>query len=402
MKKEHRIEKYVLMHKDTEVLIADYNHDTKAFKKISVIKDLDHAPLAFKNYYKNKRDMREFLTKWYKSRTIPFWRDEVNLLLKRAKVENSDELLNNSYALSLSDHYWLKPYNYKEKYENINFFENDFSFINNVNFLFYNGNSKINVNTPDNTTIGKQKKAWTITKETRYLLKAPFKDHKVEPFNEVLASIICQKLGFNHVKYSLKIINGNLVTKCPCFVGINTEFVPASHILNVYIDEINIGDVDFYESYIKDLEYKGIENAREKVENMVLLDYLLVNEDRHFNNFGIIRDADTLKWLDVAPIFDSGESLNNFNYDIDNIDNELGRFFSEFWPFKTFLNHIRDINRFNMRKLRWVPREFGKLLYRYQKITGMTSEEIESKKKLLISRINNVKKKQKEAKKCKK
>ena len=133
---------------------------------------------------------------------------------------------------------------------------------------------------------------------------------------------------------------------------------------------------------------------------MVLLDYLLVNEDRHFNNFGIIRDANTLKWLDVAPIFDSGESLNNFN--IENVTNEEGRFFSEFWPFETFLDHIHNINRFNMRKLMWIPREFAKLLYRYQKVTGMTSEEIENKKKLLISRINNVRKRQKEAKKCKK
>ena len=40
-----------------------------------------------------------------------------------------------------------------------------------------------------------------------------------------------------------------------------------------------------------------------------------MNEDRHLNNFGIIRDVNTLKWLDVAPIFDNGQSLKIEYYD---------------------------------------------------------------------------------------
>ena len=30
---------------------------------------------------------------------------------------------------------------------------------------------------------------------------------------------------------------------------------------------------------------------RLKLENMFILDYLILNEDRHLNNFGIIRDV---------------------------------------------------------------------------------------------------------------
>ena len=40
-----------------------------------------------------------------------------------------------------------------------------------------------------------------------------------------------------------------------------------------------------------------------------------MNEDRHLNNFGIIMDVNTLKWLRVAPIFDNGQSLNIEYYD---------------------------------------------------------------------------------------
>ena len=42
---------------------------------------------------------------------------------------------------------------------------------------------------------------------------------------------------------------------------------------------------------------------------MFILDYIMLNEDRHLNNFGIIRDVQTLNWIGTAPIFDTGESL---------------------------------------------------------------------------------------------
>ena len=42
---------------------------------------------------------------------------------------------------------------------------------------------------------------------------------------------------------------------------------------------------------------------------MIVLDYIIANEDRHFNNFGVLREAETLKWLGFAPIYDSGSSL---------------------------------------------------------------------------------------------
>jgi hypothetical protein len=48
---------------------------------------------------------------------------------------------------------------------------------------------------------------------------------------------------------------------------------------------------------------------RDALDRMMVLDYLIVNEDRHQNNFGVLRNADTLEWLGPAPIYDSGTSL---------------------------------------------------------------------------------------------
>lgn len=45
---------------------------------------------------------------------------------------------------------------------------------------------------------------------------------------------------------------------------------------------------------------------------MLVFDSLIYNEDRHFGNFGVLRDNSTGKVIEPAPIFDNGISL--FNY----------------------------------------------------------------------------------------
>ncbi len=45
------------------------------------------------------------------------------------------------------------------------------------------------------------------------------------------------------------------------------------------------------------------------MEYQILTDFIITNTDRHLNNFGIIRDSNTLEFIKPAPIFDSGNSM---------------------------------------------------------------------------------------------
>ena len=45
---------------------------------------------------------------------------------------------------------------------------------------------------------------------------------------------------------------------------------------------------------------------------MLVFDALIYNEDRHFGNFGLLRDNRSGKIIAPAPIFDNGLSLFNF------------------------------------------------------------------------------------------
>lgn len=93
--------------------------------------------------------------------------------------------------------------------------------------------------------------------------------------------------------------------ECPNFTNIVTEFIPA-------IDIVNIGKkpngMSYYEYYIKLCESNGV-SVRAFLEYQIESDFIISNLDRHFNNFGIIRDSRTLQWLKTAPIFDSGNSF---------------------------------------------------------------------------------------------
>ena len=50
-------------------------------------------------------------------------------------------------------------------------------------------------------------------------------------------------------------------------------------------------------------------NILPEIDRMIVLDYIIANEDRHLNNFGLLRNAETLEWIGFAPIYDSGSSL---------------------------------------------------------------------------------------------
>lgn len=389
--------KCILMNKNTKVLVCEYDSANNVFSKIIDIYNIDYAPYIIKSFY-NKNDINDThfksnLSEWFRGRGIPSCRDKLDLLLHRLDVTAPSELLNKAFGLSLSDQYWIKPYDSSLMYDDINFFDNDFDY---TEFMeaSLSKNSKIiasdnSLKTPNNTTDGMLKKAWIIEDGVRYLLKSGYKNEILQPFNEVLASMICDRLGFNHVSYTLDVYKDTVVSKCPCFINKDTELITCSQIRN---DMKRHNSIEDYEEYIKKLEENGIENSREKIENMYILDFLIMNEDRHLNNFGIIRDVNTLKWLDIAPIFDNGQSLNVTYYD----DEELhisgeGRLFYEVKPFDEIIKVVHNIKRIDASKLDDIPEQFDKLLHKYQSITKISDRRIYQLCVVLNRQINKLK-----------
>ena len=388
--------KCIFMNKNTEIALLEYNEVLSGFDRIYEIIDINYAPLILKNYYEEENDELFFLRKlddWFKGRGIPSWRDKLDLLLQRLNIETASELLDKAFGLSLSDQYWIKPYDLNIKYDDINFFDNDFDYSEFMEAsLSLNSKTVMSENslkTPNNTTDGMLKKAWIIENNIRYLLKGEYKNEVLQPFNEVLASEICKRLGFNHVTYTLDTYKDIVVSKCPCFINKDTELVTAYQVINNMNRHDSLED---YEDYVKVLEEHNIKDARIKLENMYILDFLIMNEDRHLNNFGIIRDVNTLKWLDVCPIFDNGQSLNIQDYNEEEvIISGYGRLFYEIKPFNEIIKVVKDIKRIDGSKLDGIVEWFDCLLHKYQNITNMSDRRINRLCILLNRQINKLK-----------
>lgn len=159
---------------------------------------------------------------------------------------------------------------------------------------------------PDSTSDGWLKKRWKIIDVRRCLLKSGSNPFQQEPLNEVLASVVCQRLNIPHVPYSLTWQNGLPYSVCEDFITETTDLVSAYQICKTI--PMKDGD-DLYKHFMNCCQVLDIPSATVSVDQMLVLDYIIINSDRHFGNFGAIRDAETLEWISFAPLFDNGTSL---------------------------------------------------------------------------------------------
>ena len=383
--------KCILMNKNQKIMLIEYN-SYNVISKIYEIYNIEYAPLAVFNASKNRSSsLTKTVNDWFRGRGIPSWRKDLEKLLDKLGVSSSDELLNKYYGLSLSDQYWLKGVNSAVKWEDINFFTNDFEYEAYLDASLDSSSKSIvsldkNIfKSPNNTTDGMLQKGWIIESGKRVLVKGTYTSNKEEPINEYLASQICKRLGFDYCNYEVEWSDKTkLISKCNDFINENEELISAYDIYNSEKKPNNISD---YEFYIQILEKHNVPNARENMENLFILDYLMLNNDRHLKNFGIIRNVNTLKWEKVAPIFDTGESMQCDKYtDEINFSSGKGKFFSNTdKDYEDILKIIgKNILRVDLSKLKGICDDYRLILEKYQDKLDMSDK----RKEKLVSGLN--------------
>lgn len=119
-----------------------------------------------------------------------------------------------------------------------------------------------------------------------------------EPYSEFYAYQYGKELGFPVVPYTLKKWKGQLSSVCPLFTSKETSFTPIGFL-------VKSGGMEAVEAYYQEL---GEEFAL-FLQKMFILDALICNTDRHFDNYGVLIDNEIIA---LAPLFDHGNSLFNF------------------------------------------------------------------------------------------
>lgn len=386
------MKKFTLMNKNKKVF--DFVYDEEEHFIVNFERNYpeneDYAPFGLIKM--NEIDKVEF-NKWWKNRQIPASRKGFKEVLHNSNVydkDNFDLLDAKAYGLSLSDQYWVKGVEEEISWESINFFDNEFS--EDIGKILFNGGKtalNLNLNTPDMTSNGNYEKRWKIIDGERYLLKAGSKIYNQEPFNELIATKLYERLlnKDEYVEYSVIFDDDKAISKCKNFITKDTELIPAWKI-NEYYEFLD--DEDKYTHYIRCLNNLGIKDAETLTDKMIVCDYIIANKDRHFNNFGVIRDVNTLKFIDVAPIFDNGCSLW-----YDENDMYVGEFFLT-KPFEEYekkqLSLVKKLEWLDISKLEDFPNEVKTILSMDKLLSKERINKIVDQIKLRIEFVKELKK----------
>jgi hypothetical protein len=299
--------KYVLMHREIPVLEMELDEITGGITALGRLFEPERVPVGI------AADMdgnsRAGLNHWWLSRSIPASRAGIRDALEHLGLASTQTLLAKCFGLSLSDQYWVRPEGQNLRWADINFFENPFSEdVGNILFGMVPAAGAVDLVSPDNTSDGLLKKRWKIIGGARCLIKGGSAPFYQEPLNEAFASKLMGRLGIEHAPYSLLWMDGLPYSVCPDFITADTELVSAHHIRRTLPLLKEQGETK-YRHYLRCCEALGIPGVEERLGQMLAVDFLIANEDRHWGNFGAVRDAATLKWLGPAPVFDCGTSL---------------------------------------------------------------------------------------------
>ncbi|MEA5034355.1 hypothetical protein [Cloacibacillus evryensis] len=245
---------------------------------------------------------------WLESRLIPKHRayaDEI-LDVLGLSIGDTKGIIDASMGLSLNDSYWVVPSGFNKTFAEFNFYDNQFNDI--LSLTAFTGRKAPLghiVRSPELTTGGMLPKAWSRTKDSDiYLYKGGTSgaaNSGNEPYSEYYACQIAKAMGLNAVQYDLEYWKGFLASKCRLFTDINTAFIPIGRL-------VRSGGLKACLDYCAGLG----EDFSEAVSSMLVFDAVIYNEDRHFGNFGILRNNRSGEIIGPAPIFDNGFSL--FNY----------------------------------------------------------------------------------------
>ena len=306
MRKKESLANYTLMHKDTPVTNLEIIERTGTILKIANIHNLSHAPIGTLNQSQNHT---RALRTWFNDRTIPRSRQNLNQIdfYHDLNIISPTALSLRNYGLSLSDQYWFKPVETNISWSSINFFQNRFS--NDVGDALFGETgtiSSMNLNSPDITTDGWLQKRWMIQDGKQALIKAGSSPFEQEAYNEEIATNIMKELKIPHTPYWVEFIDNKAYSMCNNFINEDTDLVTAWSVLN---SKKKPNHKSNYQHLIERCKELGMGNVRHQLEQMVIIDCIIANTDRHWGNFGFIRDANTLAWKGFAPIYDSGTSL---------------------------------------------------------------------------------------------
>ena len=300
------VAEYTLMNAGYEVGTLQYDSSAAEPLSLSDVVDACRAPIGVLT--RNGNQKKRALNQWWAHRSIPSTRPGLDAKLLELGVDSPSDAAVRSLGLSLSDCYWLRPADAPHlTWGLVNYFENDF--VDSSESDWDSWLSGIGLSSPDNTSEGELPKKWVIGVDgARYLLKGCRTDDQ-RPYNEVVATALFRRLldPDDCVPYDVVRTADGPACRSADFVSAHEEYILAALVRDMASAARGKNMYDRFCATGANLEADA-RALRTSISKMIVCDAILANSDRHWRNFGFVRDVDTLA-LRPAPLFDTGNSL---------------------------------------------------------------------------------------------
>lgn len=288
------------------------------------------------------------LSSWFEKRKVPIERKYVEEVVKIISDPNDPlRYIKLGRGLSLNDAYWVSAADDPTTWKDCNLYTNRFNeLVSNLVFAGKNAYKEQNklkrfadyvkkllrinnqpglkmrthISSPEFTTNGNMRKCWVSKPDGIYLRKAEdpdmsWPDGRSPVTMEYYAYQVAEAMGIPYVPYTLSRYKhedgqSEIVCECPLFTSEDVGFVSALSYfknidLNIY-NEMMLPDTRIDIELHKRLSKKFCPTF---YADMMIFDAIILNNDRHFKNFGYLVNNNTGEYLGPAPLFDNGSSL---------------------------------------------------------------------------------------------
>ena len=288
--------KYSLYNKDVRIL--DFHCVRNSVGEPDFVVDKSYSddsrlPFNFSN-----------ISYWIGNRRAPRNREHIDEILRKCGCMDLEGFARFTYCASLNDTFWVKPQESSLTWDKVSLYQNHFD--ETIAKIAFDGGlvaEKLSSPSPELITDGTVAKCWRRFGDDIYLLKRGMRlsrDEKIYglgPQSEKYAYDLAKHLCRNPLEYDVISYHGKIASKCQCFCDEQTSYAPVCYILG---EKARLSDcLDYFDSI----------GSGEEFREMVVLDSLTFNEDRHLKNFGVLYDADTMQVKGMAPVFDNNLAL---------------------------------------------------------------------------------------------
>lgn len=288
---------YYLMNKDNIVLIFQPKKSSLSEDvSFSSVKQEGQAPFGF-----------DSITAWIESRKASKHNAHLKEIMKNLKCDDNEGFIKLTHAVGINDTFWVKSDKEDIAWKDVSLFQNQFSDV--ISRLAFEGaglyGEAISSTSPELSCEGSFRKCFKKERLNGEFGSDIFLYKRggefgagLEPYCEVLASEIAKIVSPASVFYELRMLHDKPASRCNIFTNEDVGYASYAKMHDKRTYSFNDA-VNFFEKI-------GCEQA---FREMLTIDSLCFNQDRHSGNYGVLFNNDTLNVISMSPIFDLNLSM---------------------------------------------------------------------------------------------